>query len=337
MRYTKHCTQSARVTPDDSRCSTAPLSFFAHRLHLATFAECSQPLLFAHFVAHYTAAGVLAERMHFFLDHTNEAAPWTNKSRQILLENGVSEQHIQVVARDASFTDRAKLHSINSLIRSLPLDHWMIAPDLDEHFGFPCDLEQRAQRHEFFCGMMYDRLASDGRIHAVRATPPLSEQFPLPCYVRQHLRQTVGKVMLMRVGTRFWARNVSLAAATMKATPGRKEVVHYFADAQGLRQAEPAIARHGRPALIFVGDTLLRQFSTAHRTFQQKTPRGRCEELAPFAHYSLTLGAVKSTRHKMEMNNKYLEAGYLSMHNWLKRHVTADARNSSYCRPCTRE
>ena len=77
----------------------------------------------------------------------------------------------------------------------------MILADIDEFFSYPCDMEARLREHDIWCSMMVDMLAPSGRVESIQPDISLAEQFPVPCYLRSHLRESVrcNKIALMAI------------------------------------------------------------------------------------------------------------------------------------------
>ena len=88
---------------------------------------------------------------------------------------------------------------MDAKLRSMPPDHYLISPDLDEFYTYPCDLA--LHRNDAWCAFMRDPIAANGKLSSVQPDVPITQQFPYVCYLRQHLRDgptTLQKPTLIR-------------------------------------------------------------------------------------------------------------------------------------------
>ena len=186
------CTERQRATP--------LLSFLADWLHLYTLCTHSAgTLLVQHFLHHYVEVlGVLPNNLHVFVHELANGSA----SMDLLRRSG---------AHPILFSSKDHRHHIarlNDEVRLLPIGSWVMTPDLDEHYHFPC--EQPPHKYSMaqlvrkgftqFCGFMEDMLSESGVLEPIAAEPPIEEQYTRRCRVRQIARAfNTFKVVLARV------------------------------------------------------------------------------------------------------------------------------------------
>ena len=203
-------TELPTANASSSSCETGSLAFLSRQLYLVSFLYGNETLMLSHFVQYYTrVVGVLPSHMRFLLDSAG-AMEQTKRAVALLVAAGINESSVQVLTgplspTGANYSESLKMRSINVFIRSLPKNAYVINSDVDELFSYPCDMERRVTKpdspSQIWCGLMVDRMASDGKVRALLAEPDISLQFPLPCYMRSHLRSNnkFHKVVLSRV------------------------------------------------------------------------------------------------------------------------------------------
>lgn len=155
--------------------------------------------LLAHFLHWYDACGIdLGSRSQFVVHRTNAEASLA--TRRLLESHGV--QSVEYVEH---YSSTLKVERVNAFLETLPNDAWLVYPDVDEFFAFPCSwggeklrttehvldnattLEKEVaidapwkRRKDFVGGEMYDRIAADWSLAEVMAPPnSLFKQFPL--------------------------------------------------------------------------------------------------------------------------------------------------------------
>lgn len=240
-------TVGIRAPQSDSNvgCTNSSLSFLRDVLYLVTYFSGHETLLAKHFVRHYTRViGVKLQHMHFFIDR-GQGLESTESTLQMLRAEGIPTANAEVVP-DANFTDKLKLATVNRHISQLPKDAYAIHPDIDEFFSYPCDMERRVRLPDapshIWCTLMADRMAANGKVLPIQPEPDLASQFPLPCYMRAHLRGSISffKVALFRAHgasgsnrtfetphrlRRMWGKHGS--CALLPQTPERGQLAHY--------------------------------------------------------------------------------------------------------------
>ncbi|EOD19323.1 hypothetical protein EMIHUDRAFT_444913 [Emiliania huxleyi CCMP1516] len=105
-------------------------------------------------------------------------------------EHSLHAEGVDDVRRISSrWSDKLMLNVTNDFIKALPRDRWLVFANIDEFFYFPCDMQRRiAERKTTFCADMEDRVAQSRRAVELREAPPIDEQFPVRCRIRQSLR-----------------------------------------------------------------------------------------------------------------------------------------------------
>ena len=142
-------------------------------------------VLLPHFLAHYAALGVAAERIHVLLNATDPSSPRLAEAEALLAAHGAAPPHRWI----GPYTSEAMWHERRELQRRVadPRD-WVINADVDEHHDYPAPLGSLiayCERKRYTCvqGMMIDRLAPGGELARVDARPSLARQFPLAAEV----------------------------------------------------------------------------------------------------------------------------------------------------------
>lgn len=189
-------------------CNLRP---FTTDLYLVTFVYGPANLLNAHFLSHYINLGVDAANMRVFVEDGPPGAvaelAATRGTLRTLRRAGVPDAGVTVVSHGNS-TESAALGLANDFVAELPPSAYVIRPDADEHFTYPCDMVERLREHDLWCADRQDRMAPDGTLRAIRPLPELAVQFPTACYVRQWSRASMPtvKVALMRATSRVTGR-----------------------------------------------------------------------------------------------------------------------------------
>lgn len=141
---------------------------------------------------------------------------------------------------------------------------------------------------------MEDRLSSTGKVEELTPEPDISQQFPIGCSLRKHLRAgseffqpQLRKVMLFRVERQF--------------------------------------------------DRRRRTFKDSHKTNWEYGKLGRCQHLGTFAHYTMTLQALRAARKKKKQFrvNGFLKSDYKKMYWFMEKHrpeTQYNMRDHRWCR-----
>eukprot|EP00971_Amphidinium_carterae_P101634 2011852-Amphidinium_carterae.1 len=91
-----------------------------------------------------------------------------------------------------------KFTSLNRYILTLPEDAWVLSPDVDEFFQFPCNLHQRIRKGAVsFWGTMAERFGENLTVPVLQASPSIFQQYPVSCpNLRYHFSLTHGHALL---------------------------------------------------------------------------------------------------------------------------------------------
>lgn len=171
----------------------APLRFMADRLYLFSFATGADLTMIKHFMDHYVRLGVAPSRMHFFV---------SGEDPEPVLHHLHSQGAIRSRTVPHRYNDSYRLSIVNQFLHELPHHAWILTPDVDELYHYPCRALPKLvnARKDLFCGVMEDMLATSGGIEELRAHPDIHAQYPHRCRVRSFLRRfNVYKIVLARV------------------------------------------------------------------------------------------------------------------------------------------
>lgn len=144
-------------------------------IHLWSMIAASSSNMIGHFVRHYKSVGVPVENMSFLIQFNTEEE--LEAAFIVLEEKGVDTDKISATE---SYHSNIKRDAVNKHIQSLPSDAWLVYPDLDEFFYFPCVVPMPFKA---LCGHLIDRFAftePDVPIPSVDANTEntLPKQFP---------------------------------------------------------------------------------------------------------------------------------------------------------------
>lgn len=152
--------------------------------------EHDLPLL-PHFLAHYRSLGVRPEDMYLIANAADAAHPGFLEAECITGSFGAPPPRRWI----APYTSDTMWRERRALQRSVAgTDDWIISADVDELHEYPASLNAFLAYMDdggFDCaqGVFIDRLAPDGELRAVAASPALWDQFPLradvACTVRR--------------------------------------------------------------------------------------------------------------------------------------------------------
>ena len=142
--------------------------------------ELELPFL-PHFLDHYEGLGIAPGDIHVILNARNADAPGLAEAAALLSARGAAGPHAWIApyTSDAMWAERRALQT-----RIAAPGVWILNADADEHHAYPAPPAEIAA----WCdgkginavqGVMIDRLAPDGRLAPVAATPALAAQFPV--------------------------------------------------------------------------------------------------------------------------------------------------------------
>ncbi|KEO72059.1 glycosyltransferase family protein [Anditalea andensis] len=147
--------------------------------------------LLPHFIAYYKALGIHTKNMYFILQASESDSHEMKKAQAILHQDGITAAEIWI-APYTSATMWEKRREIQLCVANK--EDWVISADVDEFHEFPDKLSvflSYCDKKEINCvqGVFIDRLTSDGSLAAIKASPPLWEQFPVQADVICTIRQ----------------------------------------------------------------------------------------------------------------------------------------------------
>ena len=170
----------------------SPFAHVASQIFLWSMVEATNTILLGHFLTHYQSLGIrLQTNAHICLQGSEEA---TRLAQSTLDGFAVANRSVAPV-----YSSKIKAGLVNSFLRMLPEDSWLVYPDADEmfHFDPPSKLAPLMAKHAAFCGAMLDRVASDLSLAPMRADVPLCQQFPVCTTLRAAIQSAV-KLTLIR-------------------------------------------------------------------------------------------------------------------------------------------
>ena len=215
------------------KMSICDLSFLKINLFLFSFISDNQSAMLNHFLNHYKNVGVSTQHMHFVI-HNNSGN--TDKIFKIFKHHHIL--NIDVL-NDAVFDDVVKMQHVNKFMLKLPMEAWLINPDIDEFFfSAPCpDIREQLEKNLFLCGVMQDRLSHTGNITKLNDYPDISSQYPIKCNVRQYMKKfKVSKVMIVKPSRKFQFKNPH-SLNTTKSCKRIGKFAHYTMTLQQMQNA----------------------------------------------------------------------------------------------------
>eukprot|EP00971_Amphidinium_carterae_P003433 67661-Amphidinium_carterae.1 len=152
----------------------------AEKLHLFTMTPSTDWDLMRHFLIHYRSLGVdLTKRATVVVHRFN------NESMKLMLPV-LKEFQVFNYTIVEHYNSGQKRKQVNNFIKELPQDAWLIYPDNDEFFEFPCAVETliKAGSTEFF-GEMTERLGLGLKLPPLKQDISVFEQYPISCPYRR--------------------------------------------------------------------------------------------------------------------------------------------------------
>ena len=287
------------------------------------------PMLAAHWAHHYLQIGVPSAQIRLWID--NDAVSGWRKTLEVFVGVGIPASNVTVLASNWTTAKavsgdklnmRGKLGMVNRAIDTLPSNAAIMIADSDEFFQFPCDMEDRMQgagrpvhpqtvgfiaptkivpavqdssnqswRSGMFCGNMRERVAANGRVLPLRATPSIAEQFPHYCQLRRML-----------------GRPTEPMTRTHKVVLFEKEV-------------RPLTLQYKSSSYHCCS---YRRIASSHHV--ERWSNGRqsspelCSLLGPFPHYMMHQQAMHLLRAKTMLNNAYVTHKYKRLLKFMEMH-----------------
>ena len=166
---------------------------WAARIHFFSYVASDLYHMLAHALRYYRRLGVDFERRAKFVVHNASGPSALAKATTYLDRYGASYDVSN------AWSSAMKRQAANAYLASLPADAWLVYPDLDEFFAFPCALPAVMRNGSFLSGAMVDRVAYDWRLAGLHALPAaakesreyaIDHQFPRSCALTEKLFQT---------------------------------------------------------------------------------------------------------------------------------------------------
>ena len=103
--------------------------------HLFCYLRDDSPSLLAHFLRWYAAAGLDFKSKSRFVVHATQKANASAATARVFKDYGVPRRAVR--STDA-YTSSLKVQAVNDYLETLNDDAWLVYPDVDEFFAFPC-------------------------------------------------------------------------------------------------------------------------------------------------------------------------------------------------------
>ena len=136
------------------------------------------------------------------VDLKNQGQVWVhNASGPVALEKTLVYLRRYEIQYKVSneWSSQTKREAANQFLLSLPNDAWLVYPDLDEFFAFPCEVLNIMDQGGLLSGQMVDRVAYDWHLNSLRPLPRAAKmnnrssidyQFPRSCRLTGGLLDT---------------------------------------------------------------------------------------------------------------------------------------------------
>ena len=166
---------------------------YANRVHFFSFVAADLYHLLGHALRYYR---------HLGLDLKNQGQVWVhNSSGPVALEKTLVYLRRYEIRYKVSneWSSQTKREAANAFLLSLPNDAWLVYPDLDEFFAFPCEVLEIMDQGGLLSGQMVDRVAYDWHLNSLRPLPRAAKitnhssidyQFPRSCRLTGGLLDT---------------------------------------------------------------------------------------------------------------------------------------------------
>ena len=166
---------------------------YANRVHFFSFVAADLYHLLGHALRYYR---------HLGLDLKNQGRIFVhNASGPVALEKTLVYLRRYEIQYKVSneWSSQTKREAANQFLLSLPNDAWLVYPDLDEFFAFPCEVLEIMDQGGLLSGQMVDRVAYDWHLNSLRPLPRAAKmnnrssidyQFPRSCRLTGGLLDT---------------------------------------------------------------------------------------------------------------------------------------------------
>ena len=184
------------------------------------------------------------------------------------------------------WSSQTKREAANQFLLSLPNDAWLVYPDLDEFFAFPCEVLEIMDQGGLLSGQMVDRVAYDWHLNSLRPLPRAAKmnnrssidyQFPRSCRLTGGLLDTnVNKYTLV---------------PAVDAAGKRLRYINAHSVACGTRRMLRHV--HAQKAMNCEGVTIYRGPNVAHYGFTKITIPVLERKLATYKALARTSGELR--------------------------------------------
>ena len=180
--------------PIDASCVLERLPEpWAARIYFFSYVASDLFHMLAHALRYYRRLGVDFAARSKFVVHNASGPDALAKSATYL------DRYQAPFEVSNTWSSATKREAVNGYLASLPADAWLIYPDLDEFFAYPCELGAVMRNHSFLSGVMRDRVAFDFSLNSLATLPPakletnrtsIAAQFPRVCALTEKLFNT---------------------------------------------------------------------------------------------------------------------------------------------------
>ena len=227
---------------------------------------------------------------HLGLDLKNQGQVWVhNASGPVALEKTLVYLRRYEIQYKVSneWSSQTKREAANQFLLSLPNDAWLVYPDLDEFFAFPCEVLNIMDQGGLLSGQMVDRVAYDWHLNSLRPLPRAAKmnnrssidyQFPRSCRLTGGLLDTnVNKYTLVPAVDAAGKRLRYINAHSVACGTQRRSLRHV----------------HAQKAMNCEGVTIYRGPAVAHYGFTKITIPVLERKLATYKALARTSGELR--------------------------------------------
>mmetsp|Transcript_66069 Transcript_66069/g.158014 ORF Transcript_66069/g.158014 Transcript_66069/m.158014 type:complete len:379 (-) Transcript_66069:157-1293(-) len=158
---------------------TCDLRWMRDFLYLFTMIPTTDYVLTKYFLEHYASLGVDLESKVLVVLHVIDP-----KSRDTMVKLlGTYNIGASSYKLATEYSSTIKRDYVNEWISTLPTGAWVIYPDGDELFEYPCDLRTYIEEKgiDRFWGRMADRVGPDLSLPELAPSPAIWQQYPMEC------------------------------------------------------------------------------------------------------------------------------------------------------------
>ena len=122
------------------------------------------------------------------------------------------------------FIDVVKQDRLDSIIRNIDENAWVISVDVDEFQEYPAGLKAvmwtcECLGYSYVTGILHDRVSADHRLHSIKPDIPLWKQCPEKIMLCDESVQCINKIVLHRKFVKLTIGNHNLKETTNGAVP----------------------------------------------------------------------------------------------------------------------